>query len=313
MRRVTHFGGSEQEVPVDGLGEELVTLRLPDPTAERVLRRSLAGRGQLTPLVAHRPGAGGRAEIIDGFKRLHAARALEWATLRVRVLDVDRAQAKAMLRLLNERRALTELEEGWLIRSLYLDDGLTQPAIGHMLGRHKSWVCRRLALATELDPAVEAQARLGLVRPRAAAAIARLPRGNQMATAEVVTQRGLTTRQAEELVRKALELPSGETREALLTRAAKGEPTTKPNGRSSSPKPSPQWIQVDIERLTRSSARLQARLLQRPMPALGEDDAKAVRCGLEHLRPVLVALDRTIGQILANTKEQHSHAEMVQP
>jgi len=47
--------------------------------------------------------------------------------------------------------------------------------------------------------------------------------------------------------------------------------------------------------------------------ALDKDGAKAVRRGLEHLRSVLVALDRTIGQILANTKEQHSHAEMVQP
>jgi len=313
MRRVAHPGAGEQEIPVHGLGEELAALRLTDPTAERALQRSLADRGQLTSLVGYRPLADGPVEIIDGFKRQHAARALKWPTLRVRVLDVDRALAKAMLRLLNERQPLTELEEAWLIRSLYVDDGLSQPAIGHMFARHKSWVCRRLALATELDPAVEAQVRLGLVRPRAAAAIARLPRGNQMTAAEVITQHGLTTRQAERLVLEALGLPSGEAREALLTRAAKGEPTAKPNGRSSSPKTSPQWVQVDIDRLTRASARLQAKLLERPVSALDEDGAKAVRRGLEHLRSVLVALDRTIGQILANTKEQHSHAEMVQP
>ncbi len=154
---------------------------------------------------------------------------------------------------------------------------------------------------------------MGLVRPRAAAAIARLPRGNQMAAAEVVTQRGLTTRQAERLVRMALESPSLEERKALLTRAAKGELTASPRKRRPESTTGPPWVLVDIDRLTRASARLQARLLERPVSALDEDGAKAVRRGIEHLRSVLVALDRTIVQILANTKEQHSHAEMVQP
>ena len=70
------------------------------------------------------------------------------------------------------------------MRSLYRDDGLRQPEIARRLGRHKSWVCRRLMLVEALDPAVQADVRLGLLAPRAAAPDARLPRGNQRRAAD---------------------------------------------------------------------------------------------------------------------------------
>ncbi len=56
--------------------------------------------------------------------------------------------------------------------------------IAARLGRHKSWVCRRLMLVEALDPAVQADVRLGLLMPRAAPAVGQLPRGNQPAAAE---------------------------------------------------------------------------------------------------------------------------------
>jgi len=54
-------------------------------------------------------------------------------------------------------------------------------------------------LVEALDPAVQADVRLGLLMPRAAVAVSQLPRGNQQAASAVVVRRGLTFRQTEAL------------------------------------------------------------------------------------------------------------------
>jgi hypothetical protein len=94
-----------------------------------------------------------------------------------------------------------------LVRSLYRDDKLSQPEIARRLDRHKSWVCRRLVLVEALDPAVQADVRLGLLAPRAAIALAALPRGNQVAASAVVIRRGLTVAQTERLVAELRDQP----------------------------------------------------------------------------------------------------------
>ncbi|WP_437483162.1 hypothetical protein WME75_42300 [Sorangium sp. So ce1014] len=101
----------------------------------------------------------GQIELLDGFKRARAARILGWPTLRARAVDADVAEAKILLVALHDRRRLTELEEGWLIRSLHHDHHLSQSAIAARLGRHKSWAFRRLLLVEALDPAVQADVR----------------------------------------------------------------------------------------------------------------------------------------------------------
>jgi ParB/RepB/Spo0J family partition protein len=194
---VKPIDSKEQHVPPADLGERLAELRLREALTLENMRQSLARHGQLEPLMAFR--CQDKLEIIDGFKRLLAARALGWASLSMRVVDVDIIEAKCMLVALHDRRSITELEEGWLIRSLYRDDNLSQPAIARRLGRDKSWVCRRLMLVEGLDQAVQADVRLGLLVARAAVAIGQLPRGsgNQAAAAAFVIRRGLTVRQTE--------------------------------------------------------------------------------------------------------------------
>src|SRR3954470_19067177 len=46
-------------------------------------------------------------------------------------------------------------EEAWSVHALVRDDGMTQVEVAERLSRHKTWVCRRLALVeklTELPP-----------------------------------------------------------------------------------------------------------------------------------------------------------------
>ncbi|MGH7440635.1 MAG: ParB/RepB/Spo0J family partition protein [Polyangiaceae bacterium] len=124
------------------LGERLSALRLCDRAALAAMRRSLEEHGQLTALVVFPQDE--QLELIDGFKRLRAARALGWRTLSARIVDVGSVDAKLRLRELHDGCGLTELEEAWLVRSLYRDDGLSQPEIARLLSRHKSWVWRRV-------------------------------------------------------------------------------------------------------------------------------------------------------------------------
>ena len=147
---------------VSELGERLAELRLCEAAALESMRRSLERHGQLTPIIAFVERD--QLATLDGLKRLRAAHALGWPTVAVTVTDVaDGIAAKVRLLVLHQRGGLTELEEGWLVRSLYRDDGLSQPEIARYLDRHKSWVCRRLMLVEALDPVVQADVRVGLL------------------------------------------------------------------------------------------------------------------------------------------------------
>ena len=102
--------------------------------------------GQMSPVVVCRRE--GRYELIDGFKRLGAARSLaEMKQLSARVMEADDRAAKAAIYGLNRAGGRTrELEEAWIVQALVREDGLSQVEVAELLGRHKSWVCRRLAL-----------------------------------------------------------------------------------------------------------------------------------------------------------------------
>jgi ParB-like chromosome segregation protein Spo0J len=284
-------------VPITPLGERLSALRLCEATALATVRCSLAQHGQLSAVTLFAVGDG--LEIIDGFKRVRAARALGWSTLLARIDDVGSIDAKLRLRELHDRRGLTELEEGWLVRSLYREDGVAQPEIARRMGRHKSWVWRRLMLVESLDPDVQANVRLGLIAARAAVAVSRLPRGNQQAANGVVIHRGLTVRQTDLLVAEILEEPDIVQREALLARRLAGPaPGTPPGPRPSrATRSEADWMAADILRIHALAARLEARLLATPLTTFVPAATELMRDALARLSPVLRALDGVIGSV----------------
>jgi ParB/RepB/Spo0J family partition protein len=279
------------------LGERLAALRLCEAGALEAMRRSLERHGQLTPIIVF--AARDQVEILDGFKRLRAARALGWPTVEIAIAEVaDEVAAKVRLAELHQRRGLTELEEGWLIRSLHRDDGLSQAQIAHHLGRHKSWVCRRLVLVEVLEPTVQADVRLGLLAARAAIALAALPRGNQAAVAEVVIRRGLTVRQTAHLVTELCAQPDDAARAARLAQHLDAPPAPHEPQPPRPPRSAADGVVTDIATLLRVSARLQGRLLGTPFGALGPPATELVLEGLGTLAPVLGALARTVATVL---------------
>jgi ParB-like chromosome segregation protein Spo0J len=180
MRVVRHHGAASEvrAEPVDRLGERYRRYRLADPHAEQAMAQSLERWGQLTPGVACLRGE--QWEVVDGFKRLAAARQLGWPTLLVRRLEgADERTVKAALYGLNRGQHLQELEEAWLVQALVREDGLAQNEVAELLGRHKSWVCRRLALLEKLSGAVRGDLEVGLLSPSLGRQLLRLPVGNQ--------------------------------------------------------------------------------------------------------------------------------------
>jgi ParB-like chromosome segregation protein Spo0J len=161
------------------IGEHYGRYRLHLPEAERAMARSLERYGQLSPVVVCRRQD--RYELIDGFKRLGAARRLvPLESLAARLLEADERSAKAAIYGLNRAGGRTrELEEAWIIHALVRDDGMSQVEVAELLGRHKSWVCRRLALIERLGLKARDDLRVGLLSPTAARQIVRLPEGNQ--------------------------------------------------------------------------------------------------------------------------------------
>ena len=81
------------------------------------------------------------------------------------------------------------------MQALVRDDGLTQVEAAHLLGQHKSWVCRRLALLEKLSVAVKEDLRLGLVGPALARQLTRLPAGNQEAVLALTRRETLTAQE----------------------------------------------------------------------------------------------------------------------
>jgi ParB-like chromosome segregation protein Spo0J len=292
---------SSIEMAPGELGEALSAVRLHEPAAQQQMQLSLSMLGQLTPVQAYR--AGGGLELFDGLKRVRAARELSWPKLRVDVHPLDSAGAKVRLFSCNAGAGLTVLEEAWLVRSLCREDQLTQPQIAVLLGRHKSWVCRRLVLAEELSDELAASVRLGVVPATAAAELGRLQRCNQDDAARVVAQRGLTTRQTARLVDGLLAAPPARW-PALLEAVPVPAP---PAAKGGAPRRTPgEQLVADAWGMKRLAARLHARLLERSLQSLGEAACAAVSRELLEMRSALVALTRTLDSRLAAPGGTHA-------
>lgn len=185
---------------INQLDERLQGYRLAQPKLEQQMLKSLRDYGQLSPVVVCQ--LDGQTVLVDGFKRLRAARTLKgYDQLVARFLEADEQGAKAAIFNLNRVTGRpVELEEAWIIYALVIDDGLQQIEVAHMLGRHKSWVNRRLALIERLCSEARESLRLGLLTPTQARHLTRLPRGNQNEAMRSATHAALTSRELSDMV-----------------------------------------------------------------------------------------------------------------
>jgi ParB-like chromosome segregation protein Spo0J len=212
---VSHSFVTVKPMALDALDLELGRVRCPPPGRVETIRRDLATNGQLTPLVA-RLAAEQRPSLLDGFKRLRAARELGWSHLEVGLIEASAATALALMLSLNRRFGLSQLEEALVVRELSRS-GLTGVQVGVLLGRHKSWVSRRLGLLERLAPELQEEMKLGLLEAGMARRLLGLPRGNQVELATVARKAALGVKQTETLVQLWRAAPSDQARQFVLT------------------------------------------------------------------------------------------------
>ena len=122
------------------------------------------------------------------------------------------------------------------------------------LNKHKSWVCRRLALLERLGGEAQAEMRLGLLSVGLARQLTRLPTGNQSAILSAARRESLTTVEVQgliDLLRGATpeqeQLLLDDPRAALLQ--AEGVPNPARDPRLSpaellTGKPHPHWVEM---------------------------------------------------------------------
>ena len=188
-------------ISIDEIDLRYSELRLPCPVRLSRLRRLGECDGMRSPVLLSSSVVRGRLVLVDGFKRLEIARDLGEREILGRVVDLDAVAAEIAIINSNEsQRGLLDIEEGLIVQSLHRRHGRSQVEIAELLGRHKSWVCRRLRLVEGLDASVQRDLRLGLISASVAREVVRLPRGNQSKTVKAIIEHGLSSRQAKRLV-----------------------------------------------------------------------------------------------------------------
>jgi ParB family chromosome partitioning protein len=173
------------------------------------LADSIREHGLLQPLLVTQrpgpPGAPARYQLIAGERRWRAARLAGLTTVPVVVREAAGPQALELALVENIQRAdLNPLEEATAYRHLAEEFGLTQEEIGQRVGKSRFAISNTLRLL-QLPASVQRAILDGqLSEGHARALLGLRDRQAQEHLAEQVIARGLSVRQTEEAVRRAL-------------------------------------------------------------------------------------------------------------
>lgn len=170
--------GDTHVLPIAAISEGYAHLRVANPKLEAALMKSLSHLGQLNPVVVGPPFRGAH-ELLDGFKRVRILKRQGRTEILARAVQAGKssAQKSLMFTLHGHVHGLSELEEALIVKSLHLEDGMSQGEIGMLLARHKSWVCRRIALLERLTEEVREHLVLGLLPLSVGRFLCQLPSG----------------------------------------------------------------------------------------------------------------------------------------
>ena len=129
--------------------------RIRDPKAVIRMADALGRYGQIMPILVV-GGQGSGYTLIDGYRRVAAARRLGQDTLSAHIFDGDEKQALCHVLARSQDRKWDIIEQAGLIQQLHQRHGLSQHQIAHLLGKGQSWVSRRLALLDTLpEPVID--------------------------------------------------------------------------------------------------------------------------------------------------------------
>jgi ParB-like chromosome segregation protein Spo0J len=247
----------------------------------------------MTPLVV--VARQGRLEVVDGFKRRAAAAMMQWSAILVSERTYDEQGIwVAMLTLNRGPGSMTVIEEALILREM-AQAGSTQVAIAQLVGRHPSWVSRRIGLVDRLHPDLVEWVRTGLMSPGTARRLIVLPAGNQLEVAAVVAKTSLGTEETENLVSLWQKARDPQTRRAILTRPREALAVAHPTDsqRPTDPRLSPggQSLQRGLHILQGVGMRVMQGLRPPPRP----EEVEILRPDLRSVDRMLVGLQEAVG------------------
>jgi len=264
--------------------------------------------------VVHTPVIGaakdGKRVLLSGQCELTALR--ELGVKKMDAIEVDVAgdgvvNAKLSLLLISLQGRPGALCEGLLLQEA-VGAGVSRSEIQAMLGRSASWVSNRLSLVTRLDGNVYEMVRSGLLEPRCAEEISRLPAEAQFKFAEIALREGLPKSAIESLVSgysddscpdivKAQIINN--PREALKRMADKRR-TVNPN------RPDRQNASVTQESMGGhvKSMRFQVTALRRMLSGISPDEIEGCKGALKELEISMSSLLMTIRGLFTRVKTE---------
>lgn len=205
-RRAESAPGSEppRELELDALAPGRFQPRQQmDPAALAELAESIRSQGVIQPILV-RPLGAGRFEILAGERRWRAAAMAGLGRVPVLVRDVPDRTALAMALIENiQREDLNPLEQAAGLKRLVDEFGLTHEEAARAIGSSRSQASNLLRLLG-LAASVQALLREKRIDMGHARALLALDAARQIEVANRVAARGLSVRQAEQLVRSAL-------------------------------------------------------------------------------------------------------------
>lgn len=169
------------------------------------LAESIKGQGILQPILVRHLTEGvnaGQYEIIAGERRFRAAKLAGLVAVPVLVRDVPNKAAAAMALIENiQREDLNPLEEAQGLQRLIQEFGLTHEQAAQAVGRSRSAASNLLRLLNLAEP-VQAMLMAGGLDMGHARALLALDRALQITTAQQISAKKLSVREAEALVKK---------------------------------------------------------------------------------------------------------------
>jgi ParB/RepB/Spo0J family partition protein len=219
----------QESVKLENIDVSLSSLRLTRPEQISAMRNSLDLLGQVQPVIVRKKE--GFYQVLDGFKRYFASKMLQWENLEVTLVEVDLANAKALILSCNQQgRALIQFEEAQISYSLKKEHLMKQEEIASLLSKSCSWVSRRISYIERLDQCVQTNLQLGKITPTHARELAKLPRGTQNEFLKLIITHNLTSRQLSILVFKYLQSKTVEEQKYILQNPLEGIEQQKREG-----------------------------------------------------------------------------------
>ena len=172
-------------------------LRVRQPARERRLLASLAEAGQQIPIVVVTTVA--THVVVDGHKRVRCLLRLHRDTVTAVAWEMSEPEALIFRQVLHTDATDSALEQGWLLRTLHEDHGLSLAHLARRFDRSVSWVSRRLSLVRTLPAPIQQHVRDGQLGAHAAmkycVPLARANATDCVRLVEAIAPHRLTTRQ----------------------------------------------------------------------------------------------------------------------